>query len=722
MSNAPSHRDHRRPFQGLKPFEEKNKSQFGGRDQEIHELFTLIEDFCQTVVFGKSGIGKTSLLRAGLMPELRKKFYHPVYVRIDFSAEKTPLQQLRDRVSESLSEMDPKVRAIGDTTLWEYLHDVDFMKGLVTPVLILDQFEEIFTLGANNPGVKELVIELADIVENRIPASVKKKFKTQGKIVPSRYSKLTYRVVVSLREDYLARLEELNTYMPSIMDNRFRVVQMTITQAMDAARKPAQDLVSESIAQEIISILPGVTQADFDLLKEKGEKDQKLKVEPFLLSLICHRINEKRIERNLDTFTSKLVNDFNIDNVISGYYDDSTASYGSNVTTAIENELLTESGYRKLQSLQQMQKSYEISDEVIDTLINARIIRKESRDEVDYVELIHDVLISVIKQRRDKRQAEEREARLKAERKAAQKKQNTKLAWFAGGIFLLLVLIVGILGYWVLNMQLENQTKVLEGTMYANNLLDDARIKEALDPTISFLETQEADRFVTNDTNLLDVKDFESIFEFEKKLKQQYSFRPFYLKKIELPPFVNKRHINSTKTRKLESGELLLFVRTAEYLMSKKIGISKDPDPSPWDTIRRETRSFKPYFVNSNLQVLYSDSTGLYRSQASLDNEILVSDNANFRELKNIEHLEGTKFLALSKYSSHILRFDLASANRGPRIIKSHSYVKFMKKISGTDVIYVAQDRNKTALYQINTSNPSRSKSFDLGNLGIQGA
>lgn len=480
--------DQRRPFQGLRSFEEKNKSGFGGRDTEINELFALVEDLCLTVVFGKSGIGKTSLLQAGLLPELRKNFYHPIYIRIDYSSSKEPLQQVKDLLFESLVEMDPGVAPMGAASLWENMHDVDFMKGLVIPVLILDQFEEIFTLGEKNSGVKELVTELADLIENRIPASIKEKYKKKGKVVPSRYRKLSYRVILSLREDYLARLEELKKFMPSIMDNRLRVVQMTISQAMDAAMKPAGDLISKSVAEDIIKTLPGVSQSDFDLLKQKGSGDQKLKVEPFLLSLICDRINEKRIEKGLEVITSDLVSEFNVSDVIKSFYNDTTSKYGQNVEHAIEDQLLTEGGFRKLQSLDEMQSKYKISNQVIDELVSARIIRKESRDGVAYVELIHDVLAPEIKKKRDKRLEEEKElARLDAIKleRAKNRRRNKSVAFIMGALLLTFVVIVGVQTYRVNKIQDENERKArardliisaVSESIYEDNLRNSALI------------------------------------------------------------------------------------------------------------------------------------------------------------------------------------------------------------------------------------------------------
>src|SRR5450631_2319375 len=139
--------DLQRPFQGLQAFGEKNKSQFGGRDAEINELFLLTKNNPLTIVFGKSGIGKTSVLQAGLMPELQKKSFFPIYFRIDFAGAKPPLTQLKDFIYEKLKTKDQGISEFDNRTLWEYFHDIKLPGGKVIPVLILDQFEEIFTIG-----------------------------------------------------------------------------------------------------------------------------------------------------------------------------------------------------------------------------------------------------------------------------------------------------------------------------------------------------------------------------------------------------------------------------------------------------------------------------------------------------------------------------------------------------------------------------------------------
>lgn len=392
--------DPQRPFLGLRSFEEKNKSQFGGRDADLATLYDLVEDNGLTIVFGKSGIGKTSLLKAGLIPELEKNFYFPIYIRIDYSSVIPPLQQLKDFISQKIREKSKNAPDFGDRSLWKYFHEEKILDGLVTPVLIIDQFEEIFTLGTGkHKEVEEMMSELSDLAENRVPLEVQKDFQKKTETIESYYSEHHYRVIISLREDYLAQMESLNKYLPSIKNSRFRVVQMTVIQALDAAVKPSKGLIDKTVAIEIIKKLPGVTDKDFDEKLDANSK--RLVVEPFLLSLICYQVNEKRIEKGQDKITKELVSEFDISNVISSFYNEAMKEHGENVEQGIEYTLLTETGYRKLESLEELQEIYKIDDSVIDALVEKRIIRKEEREGVTYIELIHDVLAPVIKQKRD---------------------------------------------------------------------------------------------------------------------------------------------------------------------------------------------------------------------------------------------------------------------------------------------------------------------------------
>jgi len=64
------------PWPGPRPYDEKDWQDFCGRDPEIHELLDRVRVEKLTVLLGASGTGKTSLIRAGLVPMLRQERYH----------------------------------------------------------------------------------------------------------------------------------------------------------------------------------------------------------------------------------------------------------------------------------------------------------------------------------------------------------------------------------------------------------------------------------------------------------------------------------------------------------------------------------------------------------------------------------------------------------------------------------------------------------------------
>ena len=85
--------DAQNPWPGLSAFDEAAQRFFHGRDDESTELLRLVGQAPLTVLFGKSGLGKTSLVQAGLFPRLRQQNILPVYVRLDVRERSTPLIQ-----------------------------------------------------------------------------------------------------------------------------------------------------------------------------------------------------------------------------------------------------------------------------------------------------------------------------------------------------------------------------------------------------------------------------------------------------------------------------------------------------------------------------------------------------------------------------------------------------------------------------------------------------
>ena len=123
-------------FRGLLPFQEADRDRFFGRESDA---LALLEKVCHGefrfgVLFGESGSGKTSLLRAGLLPRLWEKGYIPIYCRSYRDPLASVLEECRKRSQIDKSECEPPT---------EYLKRVSAELGGPV-VVLLDQFEEFF--------------------------------------------------------------------------------------------------------------------------------------------------------------------------------------------------------------------------------------------------------------------------------------------------------------------------------------------------------------------------------------------------------------------------------------------------------------------------------------------------------------------------------------------------------------------------------------------------
>ena len=87
-------KDIKNPWAGLASYEDpetaERKLKFCGRDDDSYDLAHLIMGNVFVTLYGKSGIGKTSLLNAGVFPELRDEQYTPVSIRLGMRDEEHP--------------------------------------------------------------------------------------------------------------------------------------------------------------------------------------------------------------------------------------------------------------------------------------------------------------------------------------------------------------------------------------------------------------------------------------------------------------------------------------------------------------------------------------------------------------------------------------------------------------------------------------------------------
>src|SRR5436305_1417986 len=116
--------DREHPWPGLVSFSEADHSFFFGREREVAELARVIRQKTVTVFFGKSGLGKSSILRAGVSPLLRESEFIPVYIRLNHDEAAPPLEdQVEISIEEVLArEKIEAAKPVRSQTLWEYFH------------------------------------------------------------------------------------------------------------------------------------------------------------------------------------------------------------------------------------------------------------------------------------------------------------------------------------------------------------------------------------------------------------------------------------------------------------------------------------------------------------------------------------------------------------------------------------------------------------------------
>ncbi len=251
------------PWLGLKSFDEINQDFFFGRTQEIEDLLERILGRRLTILYGHSGLGKTSLLKAGVMPELRKSGWYPVFIRLAFDESAPTLQvQIIKEIFRQLADCGVRTSAsqrdLDDLSLWELLHDpkagfVD-TKTQIKPkiVLIFDQFEEVWTVGREKrpDDADSVMLLLSALAENRAPLSEQLRLNMDDELAERvESSAQSLRIVFSLREDYLHWLERWRPRMPSIMDCRVELKPLSTAKALDRRNSTRQATSQDFVAR-----------------------------------------------------------------------------------------------------------------------------------------------------------------------------------------------------------------------------------------------------------------------------------------------------------------------------------------------------------------------------------------------------------------------------------------------------------------------------------------
>lgn len=386
------------PWPGLASFAEADQASFHGRDREAEALVDMIGREPIVLLFGVSGVGKTSLLRAAVIPRLRYERVFPLYLRLDFDEDAPPLaRQVLNAVSAEAAACGVEAPATRESdTLWEFFqrrgNDFwDERNRLVTPVLIFDQFEEIFLRRrAAAETITVFLRDLADLALRRPPVAVTNRLEAFPEEA-AEYDTLRRRcsIVLSLREDFIGAFSSWTELDALILRNRLRLQPMNSAGALRAVT--ASGLADAEVATEIVRLVSGAGNASL----------ADVEVEPTLLSAFCAELNRRRHTSGQTRITSDLL--YAPGDFLTRIYEKALAHEAPSVRAFIEDALVTPSGFRESIAVDKALERGAIDEDALQRLVLQRVLRIDVRNGVRRVEMLHDWLARVAVQRREMR-------------------------------------------------------------------------------------------------------------------------------------------------------------------------------------------------------------------------------------------------------------------------------------------------------------------------------
>lgn len=291
------------PYVGLVPYSEEDWEYFFGRETETELIIANLVAARLTLLFGASGVGKSSVLRAGVVHHLTQQASRslaesgtPEVAVAVFSAWRDePLAGLaravRDAVARAI-DRDPGPVPSGDRLPDTFAEWAAMVGGEI--MVVLDQFEEYFLYHDREDGEGTFAIEFPRLVNRQ---SLRMSF------------------LLAIREDAVARLDRFKGRIPNLFDNYLRLQHLGLKAAEDAIRGPLDAYnqrnpgdpicIQDGLVQEVLrQTRTGQVRAGGGTAPSVGAEDPEARIETPYLQMVMTRLWEE--EEKTDSRTLRL--------------------------------------------------------------------------------------------------------------------------------------------------------------------------------------------------------------------------------------------------------------------------------------------------------------------------------------------------------------------------------------------------------------------------------
>ena len=237
------------PYQGLTPFTPDDTEYFFGREQDTEIITANLIAERLTLLYGPSGVGKSSVLGAGVVHNLRERAQResargdpPEYLVVFFNDWRNePVAALVQEIEKQLRAFAPTPPA--ETTLAATLRAWSEQTGAEL-LFIFDQFEEYFLYHENDKRDDNFAAQFANVLKD---ADGRANF------------------LLSFREDALAKMDFFKKRIPNLFKNYLRIKHLDDDAARRAILKPLEKYNADHPAAPPVTMEPALAQ---EILRE----------------------------------------------------------------------------------------------------------------------------------------------------------------------------------------------------------------------------------------------------------------------------------------------------------------------------------------------------------------------------------------------------------------------------------------------------------------------
>jgi WD40 repeat protein len=258
------------PFPGLRPFKSDEDAIFFGRHEQVNDMLQRLETCRLLTVVGASGCGKSSLVRAGLLPALQEGLLFGTgsdWTMVTLKPDSTPYHELAKALSDTLprpgssesGEWRSDIQAMllsGDNGLIRVINEAGLPPGS-NVLLLVDQFEELFrfrsgacTQGQDNAERQHAIYEernTANAFVNLLLETVRRQSGSEdlsgwrnGGMTAGLMPKHPIFVVLTMRSEFLGHCDAFLGLPEAVSHSQFLTPRMTRDQLKDAIVCPLQ--------------------------------------------------------------------------------------------------------------------------------------------------------------------------------------------------------------------------------------------------------------------------------------------------------------------------------------------------------------------------------------------------------------------------------------------------------------------------------------------------